>query len=80
MAAKQLLVAVAPSGMMLLLAGGLAYTFGIAFYVWHRLPYHHAIWHVFVLAGSICHFFAVLFMLYPYKISELCETSRGHHV
>jgi hemolysin III len=60
-AVKQLLVAVAPSGMMLLLAGGLAYTSGIAFYVWHRLPYHHAIWHLFVLAGSIFHFFAVLF-------------------
>ena len=65
-AAKQLLVAVAPSGMMLLLAGGLAYTSGIAFYVWHRLPYHHAIWHVFVLAGSICHFFAVLFYAVPF--------------
>lgn len=64
-AVKQLLVAVAPSGMMLLLAGGLAYTCGIVFYVWHKLPYHHAIWHLFVLAGSICHFFAVLFYAVP---------------
>jgi hemolysin III len=64
-AVKQLLAAVAPSGMMLLLAGGLAYTSGIAFYVRHRLPYHHAIWHLFVLTGSICHFFAVLFYAVP---------------
>lgn len=64
-AVKQMLVAVAPSGMMLLLAGGLAYTFGIIFYVWHRLPYHHAIWHLFVLAGSTFHFFAVLFYAVP---------------
>jgi hemolysin III len=64
-AVKQLLVAVAPSGMMLLLAGGLAYTSGIAFYVWHRLPFHHAVWHLFVLAGSIFHFFAVLFYAVP---------------
>jgi len=64
-AVKQLLMAVAPPGMMLLLAGGLAYTFGIVFYVWHKLPYHHAIWHLFVLAGSIFHFFAVLFYAVP---------------
>ena len=64
-AVKQLLVAVAPSGIMLLLAGGLSYTSGIVFYVWHRLPYHHAIWHLFVLAGSTFHFFAVLFYAVP---------------
>jgi hemolysin III len=64
-AVKQLLVVVAPSGMLLLLAGGLAYTSGIAFYVWHRLPYHHAIWSFFVLAGSIFHVFAVLFYAVP---------------
>jgi hemolysin III len=64
-AVKQMLVTVAPPGMMLLLAGGLAYTSGIAFYLWHRLPYHHAIWHLFVLAGSILHFFAVLFYAVP---------------
>lgn len=40
-----------------LVAGGLAYTGGVAFYVWKRLPYGHAIWHLFVLAGSACHFF-----------------------
>ena len=60
-AVKPLFAAVAPGGLVLLLVGGLAYTLGLGFYAWRRLPYHHAIWHVFVLAGSISHFFAILF-------------------
>jgi hemolysin III len=48
------------TGLVWLVAGGLLYTFGSIFYVWRRLPYHHAIWHVFVLAGSTCHFICVL--------------------
>ena len=40
-----------------LLAGGAIYTAGVAFYVWKSLPYSHAIWHLFVLGGSLCHFF-----------------------
>ena len=40
-------------------------TVGIIFYVWKKLPYSHAIWHVFVLGGSMCHYFAVLFYLLP---------------
>ena len=64
-AAKPLCAAVAPGGLVLLLVGGLAYTAGIGFYAWRRLPYHHAIWHVFVLAGSISHFFAILFYVIP---------------
>lgn len=43
----------------LIVAGGLLYTVGVVFYKWYSLPYHHAIWHVFVLAASICHFVAV---------------------
>jgi hemolysin III len=62
---QPLLETVAPGGLALLLAGGLAYTVGCIFYVWKKLPYHHAIWHVFVLAGSACHFFAVLFYVIP---------------
>jgi hemolysin III len=57
--------AVAFGGLVLLLLGGLAYTAGVAFYAWRRLPYHHAIWHVFVMVGSVCHFFAVLFYVIP---------------
>jgi hemolysin III len=58
-AAKPLLAAVAPGGIALLVAGGLAYSVGVVFYVWRR-PYHHAIWHAFVLAGSAFHYAAVL--------------------
>lgn len=43
-----------------LVAGGLCYTVGVAFYVWKSRPYTHAIWHVFVLAGVACHFVTVL--------------------
>ena len=58
-AAKPLLAAVAPGGIALLVAGGLAYSVGVVFYVWRR-PYHHAVWHAFVLAGSAFHYAAVL--------------------
>jgi hemolysin III len=47
----------------LLFIGGLLYTSGILFYAWKRLPYSHAIWHVFVLGGSIFHFFSVINIL-----------------
>ena len=47
-------------GLGWLVAGGLSYTAGVVFYTARRLPYHHFIWHLFVLAGSTCHFFAVL--------------------
>jgi hemolysin III len=49
----------------LLLAGGLVYTLGVPFYLWRRLPYHHTSWHVFVLAGSVLHFLAVLLYVIP---------------
>ncbi len=62
---KPMIAAVAPGGLILLLLGGLAYTSGVAFYLQKRLRYHHAIWHGFVLAGSILHFFAVLFYVIP---------------
>jgi hemolysin III len=59
-AARPLVAVIGPAGAALLLAGGLAYTVGVPFYVWRRLPYHHAVWHVFVLAGSAFHYAAVL--------------------
>jgi hemolysin III len=58
-AAKPLLAAVPPGGIALLVAGGLAYSVGVVFYLRHR-PYYHAIWHAFVLAGSGFHYAAVL--------------------
>lgn len=59
-AAKPLLAALVPGGIALLAAGGVAYSVGIVFYAWRSLPYAHAIWHGFVLAGSAFHFAAVL--------------------
>lgn len=64
-AAKPMLQNVATGGLVLLLLGGLTYTAGIIFYGWRKLPYSHAIWHVFVLMASIFHFFAVLMYVIP---------------
>lgn len=57
---KPLIAHLDPTGLWLLVAGGLAYTVGTVFYVLKKVKYMHAIWHVFVLAGSACHFLAVL--------------------
>lgn len=60
-AAIKPMIAMAPLGLFLwLLAGGLAYTLGTIFYAVKRIPYNHAIWHVFVLAGSVFHFVGIL--------------------
>ena len=64
-AIKPMLTLVETGGLLLLLAGGLSYTLGALFYIWKRLAYNHAIWHLFVLAGSALHFFAVLFYVVP---------------
>ena len=60
-ALKPLVDHVPAGGVAWLVAGGLAYTGGVVFYAWTRLRYSHAIWHVFVLAGSVCHYIAVAF-------------------
>lgn len=52
-----------PNSIAWLLAGGISYTVGVVFYLWRRLPYNHAIWHLFVLGGSISHYFSVLGLL-----------------
>lgn len=49
------------AGLVWLVIGGAAYTFGTLFYLWRLMPFHHAVWHLFVLAGTLCHFIAVLF-------------------
>lgn len=53
------------TGLWLLLLGGIFYTVGVIFYIWKKLPYNHAIWHLFVLAGSVSHYFMVLFYVVP---------------
>jgi hemolysin III len=67
-AIKPLIATVATGGIILLVLGGLAYTSGILFYRWKKLRFHHAVWHLFVLAGSAFHFFAVLYYVIPVKI------------
>jgi len=52
-------------GFQLLLAGGFFYSFGLIFYAWKRLLFHHAVWHLFVLAGSACHYLAVYGYVIP---------------
>ncbi len=64
-AVKPMLDHVAAGGLIWLLIGGLCYSLGVIFYVRKKILYHHAIWHVFVLAGSMAHFFAVFFYVIP---------------
>lgn len=54
------LAAVPPDALMWLIAGGLSYTVGVVFFVWERMPYNHAVWHLFVIGGSACHYVAML--------------------
>ncbi len=62
---KPLVAHLAPGGLQLLVTGGLLYTAGTVFYMWRSFPYHHAVWHLFVLAGSIVHFFAIFWYVLP---------------
>ncbi|MBV4367307.1 PAQR family membrane homeostasis protein TrhA [Erwinia phyllosphaerae] len=57
----QLAIKLSAGGVWLLAAGGIIYSLGVIFYVSKRIPYNHAIWHGFVLGGSICHFLAIYF-------------------
>lgn len=54
-----------PNGVLLLIIGGVLYTGGAVFYVWRGFKYHHAVWHIFVLGGTVTHFFAVLLYVLP---------------
>lgn len=60
-AARPVIASLSPAGLCWLIGGGLAYTLGIVFFVWNRLPFNHAIWHGFVLLGSACHVIATAF-------------------
>ena len=59
-AVKPIVMLIPVPGILLILAGGLAYTGGLAFFAAHRIRYNHFIWHLCVIAGTTCHFFAVL--------------------
>lgn len=60
---KKLYIVMPPKSFTMLIAGGIIYTVGAFFYSKDNIPYSHPIWHLFVLGGSICHFFSVLFLL-----------------
>lgn len=60
LAIKPMLLTVPLSGILWLVAGGLLYSIGVVFFACKKVPYNHAIWHAFVLAGSTCHYFAIL--------------------
>jgi len=64
-ALPQVIDAIGPDGMLWMVAGGLSYTIGAAFYAAKRVAFGHAIWHVFVLLGGICHFLAVIWHVLP---------------
>jgi len=64
-ALKPLVAALPSAGLWLLFGGGVSYTFGVLFYVWRSLRYHHAVWHVFVLGGSVLQYLAVLWYVLP---------------
>ncbi|MEO0559600.1 MAG: hemolysin III family protein [Bacteroidota bacterium] len=59
-AIRPMLASLPPTSIAWLVAGGLSYTLGTIFYMSKRIPYTHAIWHLFVLGGSVCHFIAVM--------------------
>jgi len=65
LAVPALVESISTKGVVWLTAGGLAYTVGTVFYVRKKMLYHHAIWHVFVLVGAVCHFLAVAVYVLP---------------
>ncbi|KHD35960.1 hemolysin D [Clostridium acetobutylicum] len=60
---KTLLATMPFTGIVFLVAGGIVYTLGALLFLFDKIPYNHAIWHLFVMGGSVCHFFAVLYLL-----------------
>ena len=64
-AIKPLIASLATGGLILLAAGGVAYSLRVIFYLCERIPYNHAIWHVFVFAGTVLQFLAVLLYVIP---------------
>jgi len=65
-AAKPILAHVPMITLLWIAAGGILYSSGVIFYIWKRLPYSHVVWHLFVLAGSACHYVAVLRSVLPH--------------
>ncbi|WP_394252447.1 hemolysin III family protein [Vibrio profundi] len=64
----QLAVSIELGGLILLAVGGVIYSLGVIFYVAKHIPYNHAIWHLFVLAGCACHFLAIYLYVEPVSV------------
>jgi hemolysin III len=62
-AIKPIIANISPYGLYFLVAGGISYTIGTIFYLFRLFKYHHAVWHIFVLAGSIFHFLTIYLYL-----------------
>jgi hemolysin III len=56
---------IAHQGIVLLVVGGVLYTIGAVFYVWRGFRFHHMIWHMFVLGGTVLHFLAIILYVLP---------------
>jgi hemolysin III len=63
-AARQVYLHVPLRGVVWILLGGLAYSIGVIFYSCKRIPHHHAVWHLLVMAGSVCHYVAILYSVF----------------
>ncbi len=68
-AIQPLLAALGSTAITLIVAGGVAYSLGVVFFAWNRIPHNHAIFHVFILAGSILHYIAVVIYVVPYSVN-----------
>ncbi|MEP7076965.1 MAG: hemolysin III family protein [Acidobacteriota bacterium] len=66
LAVKPMYTALGAFPLALMVAGGVAYSLGVIFFGWHSIRHHHAIFHVFVLAGSVIHYFAIVFYVIPF--------------
>jgi len=64
-AVQPLFAAIGFAPIALIVAGGIAYSIGVIFFAWESMKHHHAIWHIFVLTGSICHFLAIAIYVIP---------------
>lgn len=68
LASEEMAAKLSVTGIALLAAGGITYTVGVIFYAVRAIPYNHAIWHLFVVGGSVCHYFAVVAAVLPHTV------------
>ena len=66
-AADDLAAGLNDTALQLMVGGGIVYTLGVIFYLGERIPFNHAIWHLFVVGGSVCHFYAIYLGVLPFN-------------